>query len=101
MGIHLAGEKTGGRDIKAISAFIVLASSDQVVEAPEMGSPCHPEAFPIGEQAHRTLVEPFMDLQSPIQSNSDEQHAVGSVRRQHEADSLLDQPGSKTRIRNR
>ena len=39
MGIDLTGEKACGRDVKTVSAVMVLTGSEQVFETPEMGRP--------------------------------------------------------------
>ena len=61
MGIDLTGEKACGRDVKTVSAVMVLTGSEQVVETPEMGPSGHPKALAAGEQPYRSNVEALMD----------------------------------------
>ena len=47
MGIHLAGEKAGVRNIKTVCAVMVLAGSEQVVEDPGWERPVIQRIWPL------------------------------------------------------
>ena len=47
MGIHLAAEKAGSRNIKTVCAIMVLAGSEQVVDEPGWERPAIQRIWPL------------------------------------------------------
>ena len=82
MRVHLTGGEAGRGYIKAITALMELAWRQEVVEAPELATSSHPEAFAIHEQSHRPIKEPFVQLELRLVGcvGSEQQQAIGAVR---------------------
>ena len=80
--IHLTGGEAGSGYIKAITALMELAWREEVVEAPDLATGGHPEAFASNEQSHRPIKEPFVQLDLRLVGcvGSEQQQAIGAVR---------------------
>ena len=98
MVIDLAGVKACGRDVKTVSAVMVLTGSEQVVETPEMGPSGHPKALAAGEQPHRSVFEALLDLKRPLGIHPQENQPVGAVGGRGQGNALLAEPGREFRI---
>ena len=59
-----------------------LAWREEVVEAPDLATGGHPEAFASNEQSHRPIKEPFVQLDLRLVGcvGSEQQQAIGAVR---------------------
>ena len=69
----------------------------EIVEAPELATGCHPEAFAINKQAHRPIKEPLVQLQLSWFScvRSEKQQSVSAVRGEDQCDVSATKPIGK------
>lgn len=81
MGVDIPGGEAGSGYIEAITALMEQAWSEQVVEAPELVTGGHPEAFAINKQAHRPIKQPFVQFELSWLGcvGSEEQQSVSAV----------------------
>ena len=84
VGVDITGGEAGSGHIEAITALMQLAWRQEVVEAPELATGGHPEAFAINEKAHRPIKEPLVQLELRwfSCSGSEKQQSIGAVRRE-------------------
>ena len=79
MGIYIPRDQTEGRYIEAIATLVAEAWGEVVVEAPELVTGGHPEAFAGGEQTHGPIKQAFMELELALWGYAKKKQTVGPV----------------------